>query len=179
MTLQTSIGAGTFSAVCIANTAVTAVPANQAAFEAMFATTADYTQLEHIREMPPFGAPANVVKVPEFGRQQSVSIGAQSDAPDLSFTINYVPSLWVAGQNLYDHMAANNQVVFQFSLLYAKPADYTTTAGGLGAVDNSNIYFVGKLESLEVNPSLSDANTATLAVSIQSDFFGPYTIAAV
>jgi hypothetical protein len=69
-----------------------------------------------------------------------------------------------------------NQYAFQFSLLNSKPVALTCTAGGLGTVKNSNFYFVGKVEALLVSPQLTDANQATLTLSIQGDFFGPATI---
>jgi hypothetical protein len=53
---------------------------------------------------------------------------------------------------------------------------YDSIATGLGTVANSQYYFFGKLESLLVTPSLTDATTATIAISVQSDFYGAYTI---
>jgi hypothetical protein len=179
MAFHTSIGAGTFSALAISNTAVpTTLPAfdNQAAWEAFFAETDDFDEIKNIREMPSFGSPANIIKVPQFGVAQSLSIGAQPDAPDLELTLNYIAADWAAGETLADYVRNKTQRVFQFSLLYARPGNLSTSATGLGTVENSNIYFVGRLESILVEPSLSDANTATLAMSIQSDFFGPFTV---
>jgi hypothetical protein len=49
------------------------------------------------------------------------------------------------------------------------------TAVGIGEVANSQWYWYGKMESLLVNPQLTDANTATLTISVQSDFYGAYT----
>jgi len=40
------------------------------------------------------------------------------------------------------------------------------------------IYFVGKVESLLTTPARDDAMTATVALSIQSDFYGPFTVTA-
>ena len=65
--------------------------------------------------------------------------------------------------------------VFQFSLLNADVPNLTTTSGGLGSSENSNFYWIGRLEALLVNPALTDANQATLTLSIQSDFIGPET----
>jgi hypothetical protein len=58
----------------------------------------------------------------------------------------------------------------------AKPTSLVATAGGLGTAPNAIIYFMGKIESLMVQPARDDAVTATVALSIQSDFYGPYTV---
>lgn len=178
MALHASIGAGTFSALAVSDSPVpTTLPTDAAGWAALFATTADFEEIKSIREMPTFGTPANVVKVPQYGVTQSLSIGAQPDAPDLELTLNYIAADWAAGSTLADYVKNKTQRVFQFSLLYAKPGSLAASAAGLGTVDNANIYFVGRMESLLIMPSLSDSNTATLALSIQSDFFGPYTVA--
>ena len=55
----------------------------------------------------------------------------------------------------------------------------TDTVGGaasMGTVQNSQYYWYGKVEALQVNPQLTDSNTATITLSLQSDFFGAYTI---
>jgi len=177
MTFPNSISAAQYSALAVSNVAAPGdgiIDAAQAAIN--FALVADYDEIKNIRDMPSFGTPANIVKVPVFGQAQTQSIGAQSDAPDLELTINYVPLDWAAGTTLGDYVSDGESKVFQFSLLPAKPADLTFTVGGLGTVDNANIYFIGKIESLLINPSRDDASTATVALSIQSDFFGPFTI---
>jgi hypothetical protein len=177
MALHASIGAGTFSALAVSKTTVpSTLPTTAAGWEALFAETTDFDEIKSIREMPTFGTPANIVKVPQYGVTQSLSIGAQPDAPDLELTLNFVAADWAAGTTLADYVRAKTQRVFQFSLLYAKPASLAASGTGLGSVDNANIYFVGRMESLLIEPSLSDSNTATLALSIQSDFFGPFTI---
>jgi hypothetical protein len=47
---------------------------------------------------------------------------------------------------------------------------------GLGTVQNSQYYWIGKMDALQVTPQLTDANTATVTITIQSAFFGAYTI---
>jgi len=175
MAFPTSISAAQYSALAIANGAVPSVT-SEANLAGLFALVADYDEVENIRDMPSFGTPANIVKVPVYGQAQTQSIGAQSDAPDLELTINYVPSEWAAGTTLGDYVADGVAKVFQFSLLPSEPVDLTATVGGLGTVPNANVYFVGKIESLLINPSRDDASTATVALSIQSDFFGPFTV---
>jgi hypothetical protein len=48
-----------------------------------------------------------------------------------------------------------------------------TTALSYG---NTEFYFKGKIEAILVNPALTDATTATVTLSAQSDFFGPATL---
>lgn len=192
-----SISAAQFSAVTVTRVAPPATSTFSASvLAALFngqttSPRADYVEIPGIRDMPSFGTPANIVKVPLYGQAQTQSIGAQSDAPDLEFTINFVPGVWqksgTAFQNngqtlgtgtLGDAVGDGINKVFQVALLTAKPNNLNTTAGagGIGTVPNALIYFVGKIESLLINPARDDAMTATVALSIQSDFFGPYTI---
>jgi len=46
------------------------------------------------------------------------------------------------------------------------------------AIDNTEFYFTGKVEAILVNPALTDATTATITLSAQTDFVGPATLAA-
>lgn len=189
-----SIGAGIFSDLSIAAPSTVPLFANldtQSEFDALFATeiasaggikAADtFVRVANVREFPSIGTPANVVNVPVYGQKFSQTIGGQADAPSLEITLNYVATDWAAGTILGDLVGSGNQVVFRFSLLNSEPtlataAKYASTAAGLGSVQNSNYYWIGKMESLLVNPQLTDANTATLTLSIQSKFFGAYTI---
>lgn len=177
MTLPATIGASTYAALACTQTTVVTEPANEAAWIALFATVGDYHQINNIREFPDnIGNPPNIVKVPEFGRASSLSIGAQSDSPDLELTLNYIAADWAEGGALHTLLTNKTPVAFQLSLLYAPVTNLTTTPAGLGAVANANFYFLGKMESLMVAPSLSDAVTATLALTQQSDLMGPWTI---
>jgi len=190
MTFPTSISAAQFSALAVSRDAVPG-SITEANLKTNFATAADFVEIKNIRDMPSFGTPANIVKVPVYGQAQTQSIGAQSDAPDLELTVNYIPSEWAKVDasfattgTLGDAVADGVSKVFQFALLPAKPPALTTAAtAGVGGtvaapVPNALIYFVGKVESLLVNPSRDDASTATVALSIQSDFYGPYTVTA-
>jgi hypothetical protein len=190
MAFPTSISAAQYSALAVSRDPVpgTLIEAN---LKTNFALTSDFEEIKNIRDMPSFGTPANIVKVPVYGQAQTQSIGAQSDAPDLELTINYIPSAWAKNNasfattgTLGDAVGDGIAKVFQFALLPAKaPALTTALTAGIGGtlaspVPNALIYFVGKIESLLVNPSRDDASTATVALSIQSDFFGPFTITA-
>jgi hypothetical protein len=57
---------------------------------------------------------------------------------------------------------------------YAISATFITK--GIGQIQNSQWFFYGKMEALLINPQLTDANTATLTLSVASDFYGPYTL---
>jgi hypothetical protein len=57
-------------------------------------------------------------------------------------------------------------------------AAITTAEGSAASITpaNTHFYWKGKIEAILVNPSLTDATTATITISTQSDFFGPHTI---
>lgn len=185
----TSIGASMFSdmSVCTDTTANTAAIANptEALLKACFAT-AKYTRIKNVREFPSMGTPANVVNVPVYGQKTSSQIQGQSDAPSIELTINYVASDWAPTAPLGAMVGDQTQRVFRFTLLNELPGGFDTTApsatvGSIGGVtsnpvENTSYYFVGKIEALLVNPQLTDATTATLTITTQSDFFGTYTI---
>lgn len=184
MAFLTSISATQFSRVMLSREAVPTT-LTESALKALFAggATGEWLELPDIRDMPSFGTPSNLVKVPVYGQAQTQAIGAQSDAPDLEFVINYVPSKWAkAGAtfastgNVGDAVGDGVAKVFQVALLGSQPPGLDCVTGELGAVPNALIYFVGKVESLLINPSRDDATTANVAVSIISDFYGPYTI---
>ena len=196
-----SIGAGIFSNLAIAfnATGLTPMPTitnvtatDAAAFAALFgqpatinATTgaiqtpaaADFVLLKNVREFPAMGTPPNIVNVPVFGQSQSQQIQGQADAPSMEITLNYVADDWKAGSVLGALVGSGNSCVFRFALVNNDPGSYATkTAGaGLGAVQNTIWYFQGKIESLLVTPSLTDANQATIAITLQSKLYGAYT----
>jgi len=176
-----SIGAGVFSAMAVNTTAITDLATVDTLTElvAKFGTAADFVEIKNVREFPQIGTPANIVNVPVYGQKQSSQVQGQADAPNLELTINYVPSEWTPSTALGGLVGDGKVYAFQFSLLNAKPAGLNTTAGttGLGSVDNSNFYWVGKVEALLVSPNLTDANQATLTLTIIGDFFGPGTVA--
>jgi hypothetical protein len=126
------------------------------------------------------GTPPNIVNVPVYGQKQSQQVQGQSDAPNMEITVNYVPAEWASGTLLGALIADAKPHVFRFALLNAEPQTYPSTAGAttLGGVENTVFYWIGKIEALLVNPQLTDANTATITMSIQSKFYGAYTIAA-
>jgi len=148
------------------------------------AGTATFVRMANVRNFPPIGTPANIVKVPVYGQSTSSTIQGQADAPQLEVDINHVASDWAADGTatlLASALASKAQYVFRFTLLTALPTattdvKYASTVAGLGTVANSQYYWIGKLEAMMVTPSLTDTTTAKLTLSIQSPFFGAYTI---
>ena len=186
------IGVGLFSDLSISNHNGTLVPAGmtRAALDALFTTedtaapfvaAADtFVRIKNIRDFQAMGTPPNIVKVPVYGAKQSMQIQGQADAPSMEITLNYIPNDWSAtalGAFLGDGLSR----IFRFSLLTVDPGagnyGYVTAgATGIGSVKNSYYYWAGKMEALLVKPSLTDATTATLTLSMSSDFYGAYTV---
>jgi hypothetical protein len=188
-------------AVLVANAPAALTSANAQGFFTTATSTVKYLRVPNVRSFPAIGAPANIVNVPVFGQRTSQTVGGQADAPSLEVTVNYVPSEWrkggatqstfttgtqtVFGDELANMVGDGNSRVWRMTLLAAAVGSITTTASlgtydsatgsGIAAVANSQFFWIGKLESLLVTPSLTDASTATLAMSIQSDFVGPLT----
>ena len=186
----TSIGAGMFSDLSVANpvTGVTNAIDTEAEFVALFATESDtpaagaFVRIKNVREFPSMGTPPNIVNVPVYGQKSSQQIQGQSDAPSLEITVNYIPADWATGTALGGMVTDGKLRAFRFTLLNtdslgATPATrYASVTAGLGTVGNSEYYWLGKLEAIQVNPQLTDANTATITFTIQSPFYGPYTV---
>jgi hypothetical protein len=191
-----SIGAALFSDLSIAmpssvptfNTLDTA-----AELQALFATAIEsvggtkgantFVRVKSVRSFPAMGTPANIVKVPTYGSKTSSTIQGQADAPQLEIDMNFVASEWTkdAGNLLGNAVGDGNQYVFRFTLLNAEPTGttdtkYASTVAGIGTVQNSQYYWIGKLEALMVTPSLTDATLAKITLSIQSPFYGAFTI---
>ena len=195
-----SIGAGMFSdlAVAVPSTDLTiaqlAALDTAAEFQALFATEIDsqggtkasntFCRIKNIREFPAMGTPPNVVNVPVYGSATSQQIQGQSDAPSMEITMSYIPAEWADDvANILGSMVGDGkQYVFRFTLMNSQPTGgttatkYASTAPGLGTVQNSQYYWIGKMDALQVTPQLTDANTATVTITIQSAFFGAYTI---
>ena len=202
MTHITSIGAGMFSDLSVAMNTDGPSSSNlsnyptEADKKGAFATpvasvggaaAADtYVRVLNVREFPSMGTPPNIVNVPVYGQATSQQIQGQADAPSIELTLNYIASDWASGTLLGDAVGDGVQYLFRFTLLNSEPPNYDSDAttgsniGGTAAapVENSMYFWVGKIEALQVNPQLTDSNTATITMSIQSDFFGAYTLTA-
>lgn len=196
----TSIGAGLFSDLAVATplAAMTAAEFlaldNAAEFQALFTTEiasiggvkapGTFCRIKNVREFPAMGTPPNVVNVPGYGSATSQQIQGQADAPSMEITLNFIAAEWAkeAGNVLGNMVGDGKQYVFRFALMNAQPTGltantkYASDVAGLGSVQNSQYYWIGKLEALQVTPQLTDANTCTITITIQSQFFGAYTI---
>jgi hypothetical protein len=194
-----SIGAGLFSdlSIHVPSTLLTAgalaALTTAGAFNALFTTaiesgqttstgTSTFIRVRNVREYPQIGTPANVVNVPAYGQKTSSQIQGQADAPSLEVTLNFVPSDWADGTLLGDLVGNGSQYVFRFAMLNSEPTGttvatkYASSVAGLGSVQNSVYYWVGKVEALLANPQLTDANQATMTMTLQGEFYGAYTL---
>lgn len=194
-----SIGAGLYSDLAVStpttplSAAALAALDTSSEFQALFATEIEsvggtkaantFVRIRNVREFPAMGTPPNVVNVPVYGSATSQQIQGQADAPSMEITLNFVAADWAKeASNILGSMVGDgNQYVFRFALLNSEPTGsgatkYSSTAQGIGTVQNSQYYWIGKLEALQVTPQLTDANTATITITIQSDFFGAYTV---
>lgn len=197
MTHLGSIGAGVFSDLSIATpaTAITATALKAldtlTEFAAFFATEEDnvggvagagsFVRVTNVREFPSLGVPPNIVNVPVFGSKTSFQTQGQADSPSLEISLNYIAADWAATGTLLGSMVGDGRLkLFRFALLNSEPTGsgdtkYAQTAAGLGTVENSVFFFGGKVEALVIQPQLTDANQATLTLSMQTSFFGAYT----
>jgi len=133
---------------------------------------ADHVRMPSVREFPSIGTPANIVNVPVFGQATSSQVQGQADSPTLEITVNYVAEDMSAIHDL-----VGTRAVFRFMMASA-PVTAAEGSDSTIAVENTEFYFIGKIEAILVNPSLTDATTATVTLSSQTDFFGPATVAA-
>lgn len=191
MTHISSIGAGMFSDLSIAVPATELTPAaaaalnSKATFDALFATevasvggtpAADtFVRMPEIREFPQMGVPANIVNVPRYGSAATTQVQGQADNPTLEFTCNYIAAQVEAGTLIGDRIGDGRLRAFRFAMLNSKPDAYTAATAGLGTVENTYFYFLGKLEAIVYNPQLTDANQAMITLSQQSELFGGFT----
>jgi len=82
---------------------------------------------------------------------------------------------WANTTELGKMLGDGKQYLFRFALLNAQPVAYSSATGGLGTVQNTQYYWIGKIEAMQVTPQLTDANTATVTLTIQSEFYGAFT----
>ena len=141
-----------------------------------------FTRIKDVRGFPAIGTPSNVVNVPVYGSSTSSQIQGQADLTSLEVTINYIPNDWLPAGKLGSTLAAKSTVAWRFTLLLtdstqaASATKYSQTSAGLGTVPNSSWFWRGKMEAMLITPSLTDTTTATLTLTVQSSFFGPFTI---
>jgi hypothetical protein len=171
-----SLGAGIFTYLDIFTGTIPASTDTAAEAAALFvgstpgAADATHVRMPSVREFPSVGTPANIVNVPVYGQNTSSQVQGQSDSPSLEVTVNYVADDMTA-----IHALIGTNCVFRFMM----SASAVTVAEGSAATltpENTEFYFLGKIEAILVNPALTDATTATVTLSAQSDFFGPATL---
>jgi len=171
-----SLGAGIFTYLDIFKGTIPASTDSVAECAALFVGStpgtadADHVRMPSVREFPSIGTPANIVNVPVYGQKTSSQVQGQADAPTLEVTVNYV------ADDMTDiHDLIGTDAVFRFMMCSAAVTEDEGAASSL-ASNNTEFYFLGKIEAILVNPALTDATTATVTLSAQSDFFGPATI---
>jgi hypothetical protein len=171
-----SLGAGIFTYLDIFKGTIPASTDSVAECAALFVGStpgtadADHVRMPSVREFPSIGTPANIVNVPVYGQKTSSQVQGQADAPTLEVTVNYV-----AADMTDIHDLIGTDAVFRFMMCSAAVTEDEGAASSL-ASNNTEFYFLGKIEAILVNPALTDATTATVTLSAQSDFFGPATI---
>jgi len=185
-----SIGASKFTTLDFVANAVNNTNSASADLHALFAsnsttilatnTATDETpeaavkHVGNIREFPSLGTPANIVNVPVYGKASSSQVSGQSDAPSLEFTLNYIPADHAALDTL---RKSATRLCFRVRIA---DADITADASGILTADNADkfadFYFFGTIASFEVAPSLSDSLQATISLTIEGDFSGPFSL---
>jgi hypothetical protein len=171
-----SLGAGIFTYLDLFKGTIPAGPDTAAECAALFVGStpgtadADHVRMPSVREFPSVGTPANIVNVPVYGQKTSSQVQGQADAPSLEVTVNYVAADMTA---IHDLVGEN--VVFRFMMAASAVTEDEGAAATL-TPENTEFYFLGKIEAILVNPALTDATTATVTLSAQSDFFGPATL---
>jgi hypothetical protein len=185
-----SIGASFFTdlSVCYPTAQPTlSTLVDKATFDAVFAGLAiesnggtkganTFVRVKNVREFPEFGVPPNIVNVPVYGQASTQQVQGQADSPQLVITVNYVSIDWVTPAHLGDILVSGTTYAWRFALMNAEPTSYASTAGGMGTKQNTYWYFLARMDSLIVTPSLTDATTAQVALTLQSKLYGPYTI---
>jgi hypothetical protein len=171
-----SIGSAMFTQLSVAPLTV-ALPVTQTTVTGVVHPANTFTEIRNVKEFPAIGKPANIVKVPEYGSDTSLQIQGQADSPTMEITLNYVPAEWPGGVMTLNgggtaKVGSGDKFLFRFALLSKAPTGDST---GALTVDNSCYFFQGKLEAIEVTPSLTDAMTAKLTISVQSEITGAFS----
>lgn len=195
----TALGAAMFAHMAVAvpatpiPTATLAGYSTAGEFDPLFATEipsqggvrgpGTFVVLGNVREFPAIGTPANVVKVPEYGSKTSKQIQGQADPTNMELKLNYVPANWAKdGLALLGGMVGDGKTyALRFSLLNVDSTGTGATklassATGLGTVENTNFYYLGRIEAIQVTPNLTDTTQATLTLTLQSETFGGFTV---
>jgi len=181
----TNIGASKFTTLdYVPNTANDSADA-AATLHGLFCTSVPSTGVDetpesavvhvgNVREFPSMGTPANIVNVPVYGQATSSQIAGQSDAPSLEFSLNYVPNEHGDLEQLRKTAA---RLAFRVRIT---DADLTTNGDGIITADDADLFadfiFFGTIASFEIQPGLTDAMQATMTLTIEGDFAGPFSL---
>jgi len=174
----TSLSAGIYTYLDIFTGSIPADTDTAAEAAAIFAGATgpgtDTVRMPSVREFPAVGTPANIVNVPVYGQPTSSQVQGQSDAPSLEITVNYVAEDMQAIHALID----GQEKLFRFMMTTVPCSESDSIGSGadMASHENTEFYVLGKVEAILVNPALTDATTATVTLSAQSDFMGPITI---
>lgn len=171
----TSLSAGLFTYLDVFTGDASGLPAVPAAsdYAALYnGGTADTTRMPSVREFPAFGDAPNITNVPVYGQRSSSQVSGQSDSPNFEVTVNYVAADMTAIHDL-----VRKPHVFRI-LMSTEEVSVTEAGAATLAKENTEFYFRGKIEAIQVTPSLTDTPTATITISRQGDFVGPATISA-
>jgi len=136
----------------------------------------DFTRFRNVKEFPAIGTPANIVKVPVYGQKTSKQVNGQADLNNMELTVNFIPGNWADNKLNGSNVIVGDNTVRLFRFMLSADA-ITNFKNGSLAVENSAYYFLGKVEAIEVTPSLTDAMTAKVTISVQSEIRGAYTTA--
>jgi len=184
MAFPTSISSGHFSTMAVSTGAVAIDPVSMSKDETTFVSAFDgtasdgtYEVIGNIREIPPVGTPSNIVNVPVYGQSVSSQVQAQADAPDMTLTVNYVPSEWDPSSTLGAMVRDGNEYLVRMTYLTGQPDTQDMTATGIGTVPNATWFMVVRFDAIEVQNSMSDSVTATISMSLPlGRNYGPFTV---
>lgn len=172
-----AIGASVYSSLWLTTAPSTAVPANEAAWETLFATAGNIRAVGDIREFPSIGTPANIVNVPVYGQSNSSQIQGQADSPQLDFSVNLRTATVYGTDGIGLKVNDGNLYHFRFAMVNADahPEDGVFPSSGT-IPEHTSFYFRASVAALLVNPALTDASTGTLTLAIDGSFSGPFTV---
>ena len=160
----TSTGSGKYTLLYNTAAAVPADTDTQAEWEAL-----TWVQAKDVQEMPPVGAPANIVNVPVYGKAISDTVSGQADAPTVEFTLNWYADAHEALQGYVDDGITHG---FRLRVMNSVLIDPDTPTS---AEEHDDFYFGAQVASFVVTPALDGANTAVVTLSLKTSFDGPYT----
>jgi len=192
MTQISEINDSLYTTLCVSRDAVPGT-LSQANYKAMFATAGQFLTFPNVRDFPSFGNSSNLINVPEYNITTSRKLVVQGDLTEIDIKVNYIPNSWLTNGNTYattgllaDAIGDNISKGFMLAITNKLPANYTTattgpTVGGTltAPILNSLFFFVGRIETLEIEPARDEALQATIRLSVQADVSPAYTTTVI